>query len=116
MATFALDMLIRQETNHTKSFDDVLKDMQDRFTGEAAAELTKLSFIASVKRSTGVDISSFVRQYISQSGVLPLRDLMSSVGLCLTESKEDGDWTATMSQCENMTEPEHTQQSAWLSL
>ncbi len=115
MATLALDMLIRQETNHTKSFDDVLKDMQSEFVGPTASKLTKLSFIASVKRSTGVEITTFMRQYLDQPKPLPLADLLETVGLCLSESQTDMAWSANINICEQTTAQANAAQQQWMA-
>lgn len=116
MATWALDMFIRKQTNHEKSFDDVLKAMQAEYTGVSAKDLTKLSFIQTVKSSTGVDVTSFIREHLSQSHPMPMNDLLDGVGLCLTENETDDGWSATLGNCGDLTDTVYARQTEWMAM
>jgi len=86
--TIALDMLIRKETNSERSFDDVMRLMNERY-GDPSVGYTPEQFKQTVSDVAGTDVSEFFARHISGTEPMPMEELLLTVGLELTLSDPD---------------------------
>lgn len=88
MVTFGLDMLIRRETAGERSFDDVMRLMNERFPLESGG-YTPDEFQMAVAEVAGVDVSDFFARHIAGKEPIPFADLIGTVGLTLERRSDE---------------------------
>ena len=82
MVTFGLDMLIRRETKGERSFDDVMRLMNERYPYTKGG-YTPEQFQETVAEVAGTDVSDFFERHIAGREEIPFADLIEAVGLSL---------------------------------
>ena len=110
MVSLALDLMIRRETDNSKSLDDALRLIHRRFTSTGRAALTRASLIRAIRDATGVNIDAFLKQYVDRQNDLPMATLLQQAGLCFVQSAD----AAQISQCDHVTTEQVAFRSAWL--
>jgi len=88
MVTFGLDMLIRRESSGERSFDDVMRLMNERFPLESGG-YTPEEFQMAVSEVAGVDVSDFFARHIAGKEPIPFADLIRTVGLTLERRSDE---------------------------
>ena len=83
MITLALDMLIRRESGGERSFDNVMRLMNERYPYTKGG-YTPEQFQATVAEVAGIDVSDFFTRHVAGTEDLPFADLLKVVGLELT--------------------------------
>ncbi len=94
--SIALDMLIRKESGGERSFDDVMRLMNERYAYTSGG-YTPEQFMQTVSEVAGTDVSEFFGKHISGVETLPLEDLLLTVGLELEMSDPDPEAFAGLS-------------------
>lgn len=88
MVSFALDMLIRRESGGERSYDDVMRLMNERYPYTSGG-YTPEQFRAAVNEVAGADLSEFFTRHVAGTQDIPYAELLHVVGLELTRSSED---------------------------
>ncbi len=83
MVTLALDMLIRRESDSQRSFDDVMRLMNERYPLSAGG-YTPEQFEHTVAEVAGIDLSEFFARYVAGTDDIPFSELLEVVGLELS--------------------------------
>jgi predicted metalloprotease with PDZ domain len=86
--SIALDMLIRKETDNERSFDDVMRLMNERFVYTEGG-YTPEQFMQTVSEVAGTDVTEFFARHISGTDSMPMEELLLTVGLELTLAEPD---------------------------
>ena len=80
MVTLLLDLLIRNSTKSTKSFDDVLVAMWEQF-GQAELGFTETQLKNIIEAIAGQDLTEFYDRYIHGVAELPFNDYLHPFGV-----------------------------------
>ncbi|MFI4893817.1 MAG: M61 family metallopeptidase [Phycisphaerales bacterium JB058] len=88
MVTFGLDMLIRRETAGERSFDDVMRLMNERYPLDKGG-YTPEQFQATVAEVAGTDVSDFFARHIAGREEIPFAELIGVVGLSLERRSDE---------------------------
>lgn len=80
LAALALDLHIRQETNHQKSLDDVMKALWTEY-GAKNIGVPEDGVERLAEQITGLDLQSWFDAVVRGVGELPLEELLGSVGI-----------------------------------
>ena len=98
MFALCLDLMIRQQSEHRYSLDDVMRHLWLEYgkTGKGLDDDTIVSMIQTV---TGIDMHTFFDDYLTTTRDLPLASLLASMGVQLkqreTQSLEDQGGTSS---------------------
>lgn len=82
MVTLLLDLLIRDRTQGTKSFDDVLVQMWEQF-GKSEVGFTELQLKNIIESIANQDLTEFYDRYIHGVEELPFNDYLHPFGITL---------------------------------
>ncbi len=88
MVTFGLDLLIRRETAGERSFDDVMRLMNERYPLDKGG-YTPEQFQATVAEVAGTDVSDFFARHIAGREEIPFAELIGVVGLSLERRSDE---------------------------
>lgn len=88
MVTFGLDMLIRRASDGERSFDDVMRLMNERYP-LGSGGYTPEQFEQTVAEVAGEDVSEFFAQHVAGRQDIPYAELLGVVGLELTLANPD---------------------------
>jgi predicted metalloprotease with PDZ domain len=80
MVTLLLDLLIRDRTKGTKSFDDVLVAMWEQF-GKSETGFTEAQLKQIIESIANQDLTEFYDRYIHGVEELPFNDYLAAVGI-----------------------------------
>jgi predicted metalloprotease with PDZ domain len=80
MVTLLLDLLIRDRTQSSKSFDDVLVAMWEQF-GKAEVGFTEVQLKQIIESIANQDLTEFYDRYIHGVEELPFNDYLAAVGI-----------------------------------
>ncbi len=86
MVTLLLDLLIRDRTNGSKSFDDVLVIMWEHF-GKAEIGFTETQLMSTIQYVANLDVTKFYHDYIHGTEELPFNTYLKPFGLELKASE-----------------------------
>lgn len=86
--SLALDMLIRRESGGERSYDDVMRLMNERYPLSTGG-YTPEQFMDTVSEVAGTDMSEFFDRYVAGTETMPLEDLFTVVGLELVRDSDD---------------------------
>jgi predicted metalloprotease with PDZ domain len=86
MVTLLLDLLIRDRTNGTKSFDHVLAIMWEQF-GKAEIGFTETQLRNTIESVAGLSLTDFYDRYINGIEELPFNTYLNPLGLELKASE-----------------------------
>ncbi len=80
MVTLLLDLLIRDKSNSTRSFDDVLVKMWEQF-GKSEVGFTESQLKKTIESVAGVDLTEFYERYIHGVEELPFNEYLMLFGV-----------------------------------
>lgn len=75
-----LDLIIRKQSNNTKSLDDVILGMYQRWLNDRQGILED-EVPALIKQYTNLDLTTEINQFINDVGELPIKDLLADFGI-----------------------------------
>lgn len=75
-----LDLIIRKQSNNTKSLDDVIFGMYQRWLNDRQGILED-EVPALIKQYTNLDLTTEINQFINDIGELPIKDLLADFGI-----------------------------------
>jgi predicted metalloprotease with PDZ domain len=88
MVALLLDLLIRDRTDHQKSFDDVLRRLWLDY-GQQARGFTAASLEEVIQTIAGVDLQEFYQNYLYGLTELPFNDYLRPFGLEIVAADKD---------------------------
>jgi predicted metalloprotease with PDZ domain len=89
MVSLLLDLLIREQTHHQRSLDDVMRYMWEQF-GQPEVGFTPEQLQAVIEAMAGQDLTDFWQRYLHTTEELPLAEYLERFGLQLeAERTED---------------------------
>lgn len=87
LVALGLDIIIRQESKGTRSLDDVMRLLWQRYGRDfyrgSATGLPEGAMPALIQEATGVDVSDFIARHAYEREDVPLASLLSSQGISL---------------------------------
>jgi predicted metalloprotease with PDZ domain len=100
MVTLLLDLLIRDRTKSTKSFDDVLVLMWEHF-GKAEIGFTETQLRSTIELVANQDLSEFYNRYIHGIEELPFNDYLAPFGIELKPIEQNTPYLGIVAKSEN---------------
>ncbi len=88
LVTLLLDLIIRNNTNNQKSFDNVMRRMWNQF-GKEETGFTPEELIKEIERVAQQDLTQFFSLYLETTEELPFNEYFEPFGLVLTAKKEE---------------------------
>lgn len=88
MVSLLLDLLIRSRHNNTRSLDDVMRQMWEKF-GKEEIGFTELELRQTIESVAGIDLKDFFKQYVDETVELPFDEYLQPFGLQLQPIEED---------------------------
>jgi predicted metalloprotease with PDZ domain len=114
VASFALDLLIREKSNGDKGLVDVFKYLLasywEKDKGYGEEELVEI-----IKTSTGVDAGDFYNKYIAGTELVDLDSALAPFGLTTIKTKKGRPSSAGFSEVENATEAQKALRARFLA-
>ena len=80
LLALCLDLTIRSKTNNEKSLDDIMRYLWINF-GQKSIGLPEGKIESIISEISGIDMSSFFEKYLYGTEDLPLKELLSNVGI-----------------------------------
>ena len=104
LLALCLDLTIRSKTNNEKSLDDIMRYLWINF-GKKSIGLPEGKIESIASEISGIDLSSFFEKYLYGTEDLPLKELLSNVGITFnlypTTSVDDKGGKANTSNIDN---------------
>lgn len=88
LVTLLLDLMIRNNTNNKKSFDDVMLKMWNKF-GKKEIGFSREELIAEIESVAKEDLTEFFSLYLDTTEELPFNRYFEPFGLVLTAKKQE---------------------------
>ena len=110
----ALDLDIRQRTNHRKSLDHLMRELYQEY-GNTGKRLTMNVLLEKVNRLTGADYSDFFKRYVDGAERLRLDEYLSHAGISLKIDNNRVNGFGAITKKPNPTEAEQAFLSKYLS-
>ena len=88
LVTLLLDLLIRNNTDNDKSYDDVMRIMWSKF-GQEETGFSPEELISEIETIANLDLSEFFHFYLEKTTELPFNQYFEPFGLVLEPQKEN---------------------------
>ncbi len=97
LVALGLDIVIRQGSHGTRSLDDVMRLLWERFGRDfyrgAGTGVGENSIIRLIREATGVDVAEFIERHVEGCEDVPLDRLLSQQGIAMVWKPASGDPT-----------------------
>ena len=88
LVTLLLDLLIRNNTNNERCYDDVMRNMWNKF-GQEEIGFTPEELISEIEKVANLDLKEFFHLYLETTTDLPFNEYFEPFGLVLEPKNED---------------------------